>query len=120
MSCQFLCNFLIEYASLRGEQDYRAYWRRAKNTFYGFKNWFRFHDHTAAAAVRGIVRGMVLIAGVITNVVQLHVNQAATGGLLQHADLQVGSEYFGQKREYIEAHTFILRALQLVVNPKTG
>src|SRR5450830_46769 len=84
VSGQFPGYYLVEKASLRAEQDNRAAGRVSENTFNGIKNGFRLHDHTPAAAIRGVIGGVMTVGGPLADVMRLYFQQTILDSSLEN------------------------------------
>ena len=61
--------------------------------------------HAGTAAVGIVVHGMMTVAGVVTEVVQIDAEQAALHGTTQNAVLQRPLEHLGKEREDVDSHS---------------
>ena len=79
-----------------------------QNRFNCFEDRFRFHNHTTAAAVRRVIRHMVLIMGVIADIMHVDRNQSALASTLEDTAIKIWGKNFGEQSENIELHKLIL------------
>src|SRR5699024_9947826 len=68
-----------------------------------------FHDHARAAAVRGVVDGVVAVVGPGTQVVHLHLEQAGGAGLADQGQLE-GREVVGEDTDDVDTHGVLVRS----------
>src|SRR5450830_1592307 len=84
ISRQLAGNHLSKEAALRAKQDNRATGRISENTFNGIKNGFRLHDHTPAAAIRGVIGGVMTVGGPLADVMRLYFQQTILDSSLEN------------------------------------
>jgi hypothetical protein len=85
---------LVEDASLRGQQNDRDSRLRSEHAFDGGEDWFRLHDHPTTAAVRHIIGNFMLTGGIVADIVDVDVQQAALSGALKDTAVKIGGENF--------------------------
>jgi hypothetical protein len=108
MFSQFEGDFLGEDAPLGREQDHRADWGAAKNVFYGRENRFGFNYHPTAAAVGGVVGGMVFVGCPISDVVGENFKGFEPLRPFKDAGVEVGVKHLWEERKNVKAHGSIL------------
>lgn len=106
--CQFPRDGLIEELALGAKQDHRAGGRRAENTLDRGENRLGLHDHPAAAAIRRVIGGVMLVRRPIADIVGVNLDQLLLNGTLENADLEVRLKYFRKQRKNIKSHSQIL------------
>jgi len=103
---QGLGDGLGEGPALRGHQDDGRTVGgagRAEDGLDGGEDRLGLHNHAAAAAVGQVVGDVVFAAGVVADVVHLHVEQAGGLGALEDGLLHVGLADGGEEGEQVEA-----------------
>ena len=99
---------MIEGSPLGGQQDHRAGRLRTKHALHGGEDRLGLHHHPAAAAVRLVVGGAVLVGCVVPDVVQGDLQHAGLAGALEDALIQVSGEHFREEGKDVESHGVIL------------
>lgn len=95
---------LREHNALGAEEDDVRRSKACLDRLYGRHDGLRLHDHAGTSTIRGIVRDVVAIRRKVTQVMDMHLEQAALLGALQNTGLQRGRKHFRKDGENMCFH----------------
>ncbi len=97
-------HFLVEALALRAEQDHRAGGGSAKHALHRGEDRLGLHHHAPAAAVGGVVSGVVFVGGPIADVVGVNLDQIVLDRAFEDADIKIGLKDFREETEDVKSH----------------
>lgn len=104
VAAKLLGHLLAKHAPLRRKHNDRNSRRGTEHALDRVEHGLGFHHHSAATTVWRVVGHLVLVGGVITNIVDAHIQQTSLARSPQDACLEVAWKHLWKKSKYVKAH----------------